>query len=127
METKEILLVEDDPRDIELTLTALEAHNLSNKVVVVQDGAEALDYLYRRGEYRPLELDEYVDAVVRFLERLPSRVVIQRVTGEAPRRLTVAPGWSVNKLAVFNAIERELELRDTWQGKALGASHEDLL
>lgn len=51
MEAKEILLVEDDPRDVELTLAALEEHNLANKVIVTRDGAEALDYLYQRGEY----------------------------------------------------------------------------
>lgn len=51
VETKEILLAEDDPKDVELTLVALEEHNLSNKVVVTRDGAEALDYLYRRGAY----------------------------------------------------------------------------
>jgi CheY-like chemotaxis protein len=49
---KNILLVEDDPRDVELTLTALEEHNLANKVLVVHDGAEALDYLYRRGKFK---------------------------------------------------------------------------
>ena len=46
-----ILLAEDDPRDAELTLAALEGHDLANKVAVVGDGAEALDYLYRRGKY----------------------------------------------------------------------------
>lgn len=46
-----ILLVEDDPNDVELTLTALEEYHLANEVVVTQDGAEALDYLYRRGAY----------------------------------------------------------------------------
>jgi CheY-like chemotaxis protein len=51
MKYKEILLVEDDPRDIELTLVALEEYNLANQVVVARDGAEALDYLYRRGKY----------------------------------------------------------------------------
>ncbi|MBI3662325.1 MAG: response regulator [Acidobacteria bacterium] len=51
MELKRVLLVEDDPRDIELTLEALAGHNLANEVVVVRDGAEALDYLYRRGAY----------------------------------------------------------------------------
>ena len=56
-EIKEILLVEDDSRDVELTLTALEEHNLANRVVVARDGAEALDYLYRRGAHadRPAE------------------------------------------------------------------------
>lgn len=48
---KNILLVEDDPRDVELTLTALEEHHLANKVAVVNNGAEALDYLYRRGKF----------------------------------------------------------------------------
>ena len=42
-----ILLVEDDPRDVELTLTALEDYNLANEVVVTRDGQEALDFLYR--------------------------------------------------------------------------------
>jgi CheY-like chemotaxis protein len=46
-----ILMVEDDPRDVELTLTALEDYNLANEVVVVRDGAEALDYLYCRNGY----------------------------------------------------------------------------
>jgi CheY-like chemotaxis protein len=46
-----ILLVEDDPKDVELTLTALEDYNLANEVVVTRDGEEALDYLYRRGAF----------------------------------------------------------------------------
>jgi CheY-like chemotaxis protein len=47
-----ILLVEDDPKDVELTLTALEDYNLANEVVVARDGEQALDYLYCRGEYK---------------------------------------------------------------------------
>jgi CheY-like chemotaxis protein len=50
-ELKRILLAEDNTKDVELTLTALEEHNLANEVVVVHDGAEALDYLYRRGKF----------------------------------------------------------------------------
>jgi DNA-binding response OmpR family regulator len=46
-----ILMVEDDPRDVELSLTALEQYNLANEVVVVSDGEEALDYLHRRGKF----------------------------------------------------------------------------
>ena len=48
---KRILLVEDDPKDIELTLAALAEHNLANEVAVARDGAEALDCLYRRGSF----------------------------------------------------------------------------
>ncbi len=50
-ELKRILLAEDNPKDVELTLTALDEYNLANEVVVVNDGAEALDYLYRRGKF----------------------------------------------------------------------------
>ena len=46
-----ILLVEDDPKDVELTLTALDEYNLANEVVVARDGQEALDYLYSRGNF----------------------------------------------------------------------------
>ncbi|GGY79392.1 response regulator [Pseudoduganella plicata] len=48
---KPILLVEDNPHDLELTLIALEKSQLANEVIVVRDGAEALDYLYARGDY----------------------------------------------------------------------------
>lgn len=46
-----ILLAEDDPKDVELTLTALEDHNLANAVTVARDGEEALDYVFRRGRF----------------------------------------------------------------------------
>lgn len=52
MELKRILLVEDSSRDIELILAALAENSLANEVIVTRDGAEALDYLYRRGIYR---------------------------------------------------------------------------
>ena len=47
----EILLVEDNPNDAELTLRALKKQNLANKVHVVTDGAEALDYIFTAGSY----------------------------------------------------------------------------
>ncbi len=49
---KSILLVEDNIRDVELTLAALAEYNLANEVIVTRDGEEALDYLYRRGNFR---------------------------------------------------------------------------
>jgi CheY-like chemotaxis protein len=52
LDIKKILMVEDDPRDVELTLAALEEHHLANQVAVVRDGAEALDYLYSRGKFK---------------------------------------------------------------------------
>jgi CheY-like chemotaxis protein len=49
---KRILLVEDSPQDIELTLAALEENRLANEVIVVRDGEAALDFLYKRGIFK---------------------------------------------------------------------------
>jgi len=59
---KRILMVEDCKKDVELTLAALDEHHLANEVVVVRDGAEALDYLRRRGRFaeRPDEMPAVV-------------------------------------------------------------------
>jgi CheY-like chemotaxis protein len=54
-EVRRILLAEDSPNDVELTLAALAEHRLANHVDVVRDGAEALDYLYTRGDYAARE------------------------------------------------------------------------
>ncbi len=51
-ELKRILLVEDDPRDVELILESLGDYNLANEVVVARDGEEALDYLHHRGDFK---------------------------------------------------------------------------
>lgn len=48
---KRILLVEDDPQDIELTINALGEYNLANEIEITRDGAEALDYIYRKGVF----------------------------------------------------------------------------
>jgi CheY-like chemotaxis protein len=51
-ELRSILLAEDNPNDVELTLTAFSEYNLVNEVFVVSDGEEALDYLYQRGRFK---------------------------------------------------------------------------
>lgn len=61
-EVRCILYADDNSHDVELTLNALSEHNIANQVVVMNDGAEVLDYLYRRGRYkdRPDELPALV-------------------------------------------------------------------
>jgi two-component system response regulator len=54
----EILIVEDNARDLELTMRALSTHNLGNRVVAVRDGAEALDFLFAREKYADRNLAE---------------------------------------------------------------------
>jgi two-component system, response regulator len=54
-EIKKILIADDSPKDVELTIAALAENNLANEVIVAEDGEEALDYLYKRGKFAGTE------------------------------------------------------------------------
>lgn len=73
---------------------------------------------YGKGEVRLLDRDGYVGLVCDFLERLDPRISIQRLTGDGGRDL-IAPLWSLAKFEVLNAIDGELERRESFQGCAL--------
>ncbi len=77
----------------------------------------ALHRMYERGEYRPLERDEYIDIVVRQLELLPAQTVIERVTGDGDKTKLIAPLWSADKISVLGGIDKRQRELDTWQGK----------
>jgi len=84
---KPILLVEDNPHDLELTLIALERSQLANDVIVMRDGAEALDYLFRRGDHA---------------DRLPGNPAIMMLDLKLPK---------VDGLEVLKAVRDSAELR----------------
>lgn len=77
----------------------------------------ALEKWYKQGDYTPLTLDDYVRLCVDYLERLRPDIVIHRLNAHGPARLTVAPEWSINKLATVNAIHAEITRRGTRQGR----------
>jgi len=87
MEIKKILLVEDDPQDVELTLAGLEENHLANNVAVARDGAEALDYLYRRGKFK---------------ERPPGNPILVLLDNKMPK---------VSGLQVLKAIKMDEQLQ----------------
>ena len=74
--------------------------------------------MYAKGEITLLEKDEYVGLVCDFLERLDPRIFIQRLTGDGGKDL-LAPLWSAAKFEVLNAIDDELERRNSRQGSCL--------
>lgn len=84
-EEAEILLVEDNPNDVELTLRALRKQNLENKVFVVRDGAEALDFLFASGAYaaRKLEARPKVILLDLKLPKVDGIEVLRRVKADA--------------------------------------------
>lgn len=81
----------------------------------------ALAQALAAGALSLLTLEQHVVRVARFLEQLPAKTVVHRVTAEAPRRLTLAPTWTINKMQAFDAVLDGLVALDSWQGKALGA------
>jgi len=90
VKTRQILLVDDNANDVELTLAVLDEHNLANRVAVARDGAEALDYLYRRGRFAGRSNE---DPVVILLDLKMPKVdgleVLRRIKGDA--RLCAIP------------------------------------
>ncbi len=86
---RNILLVEDNPDDVELTLRALKQYNIGNKIVVVRDGAEALDYLFATGTYSNRDTTT-MPAVVMLDLKLPKvdgLEVLQRMRGDERTKL----------------------------------------
>jgi two-component system, response regulator len=69
--TFEIILVEDNPADVEMTLSALKDHNLANRVHVLKDGAEALSYIMNNVDCRPGKADEHRPKVILLDLKLP--------------------------------------------------------
>ena len=62
-------------------------------------------------------LEEYVDLVIDLIELLPPEMIVHRITGDAPKKLLLAPEWSADKKRVLNTFERRFRERDTWQGR----------
>lgn len=77
----------------------------------------ALADMYADGGISLLSREEYIDIVVRQLELLPPETVIERITGDGDKNKLIAPNWSRNKIAVLGGIDKELAVRDTYQGR----------
>jgi two-component system response regulator len=113
MSERSILLVEDNPNDEALTLRALKKSNILNPVVVARDGAEALDYLFGRGDYQGRKSDGYPEVVLLDL-KLP------KVDGlEVLRQLRADDR---TKLLPVVVLTSSVEEQDLLRGYALGAN-----
>ncbi len=86
---KTILLVEDNPDDIELTLRALKQHNIKNEISVVRDGAEALDYLFATGTYSDRDTTTMPTVVILDLKlpKVDGLEVLQRMRADERTKL----------------------------------------
>jgi len=76
-----------------------------------------LGEMYKNGTIKIMSKDNYVSLVADVLEVLPPEMVIQRLTADGYQNIFLAPDWAMNKLDVLNSINKELERRDSYQGK----------
>jgi two-component system response regulator len=89
MKSKVILLVEDNPDDVKLTLRALKKSNILNEVVVAQDGVEAVDYLFGNGKYAGRDTKTLPQVVLLDLKmpRMDGLEVLQRIRTDARTKI----------------------------------------
>ncbi len=109
----------DDLEDVIETAKVISALGIDGVKVhslYVVKGTE-LGNMYERGEVSIGSLEEYVQRVVTFLEYLDPSIVIHRLVADPPKTGILFGNWGVSKLEIINAIEKELEDRDTYQGK----------
>ncbi|MFP4041611.1 MAG: TIGR01212 family radical SAM protein [Bacteroidales bacterium] len=112
-ETKEDMLKEA-PVLSQLPLDTVKFHQLQ----IIRDTQLADDYKKRSADFKMFEMEEYIDFVIQFIERLNPDFVIERLSGEVPPWFLAGPGWGlIRSFEVRDKIEARMKELDTWQGK----------
>ena len=103
-----------------LPISTIKFHQLQ----IVRHTAMEKDYKSNPSNFELFELSDYIDFVVKFIERLNPEIIIERFTGEMPPRFIVAPDWGLIRNDQINRlIDKKLEEKDTWQGKKFILKH----
>ena len=103
--------------DIDATVDLINEESWGVKIhsIYVMEGTE-LAGMYRRGEYVPPTLDEYVHLCARSLARLRGDIIVHRITGDCPKDMLVAPDWNSDKDKMINLVRKKLESDGLKQG-----------
>lgn len=106
-------------QDVQNTVNFINAHKLEgvkiHSTYVVEN--TALAEMYRKGEYTPLELDDYIETLIDIMVHLRPELIIHRISGDAPKEILVAPYWNKHKMWILHGFEKRFRERDLWQGK----------
>ncbi len=98
----------------ELPLKTVKFHQLQ----VIKGTAMEKEFRNNPGDFDLFTWEEYLDFIIRFLERLNPAIVVERFTGEAPPRYLTGKGWGMKRAdQIVNLVEKRLEELDTWQGR----------
>jgi len=105
--------------DIKNTVDFINAHKLEGIKIhctyVVEN--TYLAEMYKKGEYKPLELDDYIETLIDIMVHLKPELIIHRISGDAPKDILVAPHWNKHKMWILHGFEKRFRARDLWQGK----------
>lgn len=106
-------------QDIEDTVNFINSHKLEgikiHSTYVVEN--TVLADMYRRGEYKALELDDYIETLIDIMTHLNPKLIIHRISGDSPKDILVAPHWNKHKMWILHGFEKRFRARDLWQGK----------
>lgn len=105
--------------DLEHTVKFINNHNIQglkiHSTYVIKN--TKLADMYYKGNYTPLELDDYLNSVVYVLTHISPNIVIHRISGDAPKDLLIAPEWNAHKKLVLNGVDKILKDNNLYQGK----------
>lgn len=97
-------------------VASLKLHSIKIHFLYLEEGM-AITEQYRQGKFQMLERSQYLKTVCDILEILPPQMVIERLTGDPDPKKLLAPKWALEKSALLQEIDRELERRNSFQGK----------
>lgn len=105
--------------DIKNTIDFINRHNIQgikiHSTYIVKN--TALANMYFNGEYEPISLEYYLNALTYIVTHISPNVVIHRISGDAPKDLLIAPEWNLHKKWILNGFDKILREQDLWQGK----------
>jgi radical SAM protein (TIGR01212 family) len=102
----------------DLPVDTLKIHQLQ----IVKNTKMADEYLSNPNDFQFFNVDEYIDLIIEFLEKLSPEIVIERFAGEVPPRFLAGPQWSLLRYdQILQKIEKKLKMRNSWQGKSFTA------
>lgn len=112
-------LPNETKEDIKNTVNFINSHKLQgvkiHSTYVVEN--TLLANMYRKGEYKALDLDDYIETLIDIMTHLNPNFVIHRISGDAPKDILVAPYWNKHKMWILHGFEKRFRARDLWQGK----------
>ena len=105
--------------DVKNTVDFVNRHNIQgikiHSTYVIKN--TALADMYFSGEYEPISIEYYLDALTYIVTHISPDVVIHRISGDSPKNLLIAPEWNLHKKWVLNGFDKILREQDLWQGK----------